>query len=186
MGTQSESPAGYGFSGRLNWLVSGAIGGVVGALLFGGLLWVIDPAIVTETIPAIYGFDPARSISWAFHTFHGLVLGIVFGYLVTRESILGALTADTQIGVLRGTGPAVRLVLAGIVYGFVVWALLPVFVLTVVAPVGGMVDLGFSGIALEILVGHLIYGSLLGALFSVFVDISTESETNDASLEETS
>ncbi|TYL38858.1 hypothetical protein CV102_10135 [Natronococcus pandeyae] len=180
MSTQSETASGYGFGGRLNWLFGGAIGGLAGSLLFGGLLWVVDPEIVIETIPAIYGFDPAQTVGWTFHLLHGLVLGVVFGFLVTRRPILGTITADTQIGFLARSGPLVRLALAGFVYGLAVWALLPVIAATVWAAVGGIADPGFPAMAFEGLVGHLLYGTLLGALFAVFVDIESDAERTDA------
>ena len=177
MTTESASPTDYGLGGSTNWLLGGAIGGVVGSLLFGVLLWVVDPAIVTDTIPGIYGFDPdGATLGWVFHLFHGLVLGLVFGFLISRELILGTITADTQFDVLEETGLTVRFVLAGFVYGLAVWALLPVIAGTVLISIGGA-DPVFPAIAVETLVGHLLYGSLLGALFSVFVD--TESSAED-------
>lgn len=176
MSTESASPTNYGLDGSTNWLLGGAIGGIVGSLLFGALLWVVDPEIVTDTIPGIYGFDTAGGLGWVFHLFHGLVLGLVFGALVSRDPILGTITADTQFDVLEETGLAVRFVLAGFVYGLAVWALLPVIAGTVLISVGGA-DPVFPAIAAETLLGHLLYGLLLGALFSVFVD--TESSAED-------
>lgn len=184
MSAQSESPAGYGFSGRLNWLIGGMVGGVVGSLLFGGFLWVVDPAIVAETIPAIYGFDPAQTVGWTFHMAHGVVLGIVYGFVVTREPVLGALTADVQTGFLANRGLAVRLIIAGLAYGLAVWLLLPVITTAVVISVSGVSDPGFPEVVFEALVGHLLYGCLLGALFSVFVDLTSEAESADTPLEE--
>lgn len=158
MSSQSTSPTGYGFGGRLNWLIGGAVGGVAGSLLFGGVLWVL----------------------------HGLVLGILFGFIVTREPILGTFTADVPIGFLEDTGPGVRLILAGLVYGFAIWALIPVIAATVWVTFGGAAGPGFPGFALESLVGHQLYGTLLGALFSVFVEIESEAERADAPFDDAS
>lgn len=186
MSSQSTSPTGYGFGGRLNWLIGGAVGGVAGSLLFGGVLWVVEPAVVIETIPSMYGFAPAETVGWTFHLLHGLVLGILFGFLVTRDPILGTFTADVPIGFLEDTGPGVRLVLAGLVYGFAIWALIPVIAATVWVTFGGAAGPGFPGFALESLVGHLLYGTLLGALFSVFVEIESEAERADAPFDDAS
>ena len=184
MSTESASPTDYGLGGSTNWLLGGAIGGIVGSLLFGALLWVVDPEIVTDVIPGIYGFDTAGGLGWVFHLFHGLVLGVVFGALVSRETILGTITADTQFTVLEETGLAVRFVLAGFVYGLAVWALLPVVATTVVISVGGG-DPAFPAIAAESLAGHVLYGILLGALFAVFVDTDAAQEV-EAPFEEAS
>ena len=35
-----------GVGGRLNWLFGGALGGFVGAAIFGAVLWLIDPTVV--------------------------------------------------------------------------------------------------------------------------------------------
>jgi hypothetical protein len=176
MSADSQTTAGYGFGGTLKWVVGGAIGGVVGSLLFGALLWVADPAIVAETIPSLYGFDLGEVTGWAFHVLHGLVLGVLFGYLVTRETILGTITADSQIGWLETSRPGVRLTLARFVYGLAIWALIPAIAATVALSLGGLGGSTFPALAFESLVGHVLYGTLLVALFSVFVEIESEAE----------
>jgi hypothetical protein len=176
MSTESASPTDYGLGGSTNWLLGGAIGGIVGSLLFGALLWVFEPTIVTDTVPGIYGVDSgSATIGWLFHLLHGLVLGVVFGAIVSREVILGTLTATTQFDVLEESGLAVRFVLAGAVYGLAIWAVLPVIGGQVLITVG--TDPGFPAIAAESLAGHLLYGALLGALFSVFVEAEPDAET---------
>lgn len=186
MSAQSDSPIRYGIGGSVNWLIGGAVSGVVGSLFFGGLLWTIDSDIVTETIPAIYGLDPSGTVGWIFHLSHGLVLGVVFGFLVTREPILGTLTADVETGFIAAIGPGVRFAGAGIVYGLAVWTVLPVFAQSILTAVRGGGDPGFPVAAFESLVGHLLYGLLLGALFSVFAETESEVKETDAPFEETS
>lgn len=184
MSTQSDSLADYGISGSLDWLVGGAVGGVVGSLLFGGVLWAVDPAIVSETIPAVYGLDPSVTTGAAFHLAHGLVLGVVFGFLVTREPILGALTADVETGFIAAIGPSARITLAGLVYGLAIWGLLPVLVLPAWGTVSGVGNPAFPVVVLESLVGHLLYGVLLGGVFSALVETRPEAEQTEAPFEE--
>lgn len=186
MSIQSKSPDEYGLGGDLNWLVGGAVGGIVGSLLFGGLLWVIDPNIVTETIPAIYGVSPVAPVGWVFHLIHGLVLGVVFGFLVTRPPIFGTLTADVETDFLDARGLSARLTAAGVVYGLAVWTALPVIALSIWVALGIVSNPEFPSTALVSLVGHLLYGFLLGALFSVFVRATPKAQRVDASFEETS
>ncbi|SEH16553.1 hypothetical protein SAMN04487967_2702 [Natronorubrum sediminis] len=184
MSYQIDDPTTFGIGGYANWLVGGAVGGAIGSLLFGAILWVMDPSIITDAIPAIYGLEPIGTAGWLFHLAHGLVIGGVFGLLVTRGPILGTITADVETGFLSAMGPGLRLTLAGVVYGLAVWAVLPVLALTLWTTVGGGADPGFPGLALESLTGHLLYGLLLGALFALITDMTSEIETVDAPFRE--
>ncbi|RRJ31834.1 hypothetical protein [Halocatena pleomorpha] len=186
MNAQAEDSTKDSIGGSLNWLLGGAVGGVVGALIFGGLLWMIDPEIVIETIPAIYGLSPAGPLGWVFHLTHGLVLGIVFGFLVSRSVIFTTLTADVETDIIATTGPRLRFIAAGIVYGLAVWTVLPVTALSIWIAVGGVNDPAFPATAIESLLGHVLYGLLLGALFSILVDITPEAEESDAPFREAS
>lgn len=186
MSAQADSPTEFGVGGSLDWLIGGAVGGVVGSFIFGVLLWTVEPDIVAVAIPAIYGLDTGGLLGWAFHLMHGLVLGVVFGFLSTREPVLGTLTADVETGFIAAMGPGTRFVLAGVVYGLAIWVVLPGIVLSIWMSVGGRSDPGFPAVAFESLVGHLIFGLLLGALFPVFVEIAPEVEETEAPFEERS
>lgn len=183
MDGQTRDTSTYGLGGRWNWLLGGAAGGAVGSLLFGIVLWLIDPAAVTEAIPAVYGLDPG-AVGWGFHILHGIVLGIIFGFLVSRGPVMGALTADVETGFIATLGPTARVTLAGMVYGLAIWALLPVVILPVVTGIGGTAEPTFPGVAIESLLGHLLYGLLVGWLFSVFVETGAEAARADAPFEE--
>ncbi len=172
-----------GFGGPLNWLLGGAVGGLVGSALFGAVLWLVEPTIVTETVPALYGVDPG-AVGWAFHLGHGLVLGVIFGFLVTREPFLGTLAAEVETGFIAAMGLHTRFALAGLVYGLAVWAILPVIALSLWIAIGGLADPGFPAAAFGTLVGHLLYGLLLGALFSLFVAVGPEAAAAEAPFEE--
>lgn len=184
MDVQPDSPTEHGIGGSLNWLISGAIAGIVSSLVFGGVLWAINPAIVTQVIPAVYGLTSVGIVGWGFHLIHGLVLGVIFGFLVTRAPILGTLTADVETGFIAAMGPGLRLAGAGIVYGLAVWTALPVIFLSI-WDINESVPV-FPALTPASLVGHLLYGLLLGALFSVFVEIAHEAEETEAPFEEAS
>lgn len=183
---RSDGSPAIGLGGGLNWLVGGALSGVVGSAAFGVLLWAIDPDYVAAGVPAIYGLEPASVVGWALHLLHGLVLGTIFGFVVTREPVLGTLTADVETDFIAAMGPGLRFTLAGLAFGLAVWALLPVIVLSAWASAGGTAEPGFPGPAVESLVGHMIYGLLLGALFSVLVETAPEAEETEAPFEEAS
>jgi len=185
MDSQTNTLTRIGVGGQLNWLIGGALGGLGGAAIFGALLWLIDPTIVSEAIPTVYGFESGGPTGWAFHLANGSFLGIVFAFLVTREPILGTLTADVETPLLDSIDPNGRIILSGIVYGILVWVLIPgvlfsilmtVYEISTILPWGSV----FS------LVGHLLYGALLGALVSVFIDLEREVSQADAPFEEAS
>lgn len=186
MSAQSENSIGGGIDSGLHWFIGGAVGGVVGALIFGGLLWMIDPEIVIETIPAIYGLSPGSFLGWGFHLAHGLVLGVVFGLLVSRPMIAGTLTADVETDAIAAMGPRLRLTAAGVVYGLAVWTVLPVTAVSLWTAIGGVSAPAFPSTAVESLVGHVLYGLLLGALFSLLVEMAPRDQQTEAPFEEAS
>lgn len=171
MSDQATSLTDYGYEGRLDWLISGAIGGVAGAVAFGSLLGLVTPNIVSITIPSLYGLEPGGSAGWMVHLLHGLVLGVIFGFLVSRESVLRTLIMDTEIDVLAGLGPSRRLIIAGIVYGLAIWISLPLLVVPLLTSVTGASAPDFSGALVESLAGHLLFGLTLGFVFSSFIRI---------------
>ena len=99
-------------------LAAGAVGGFVGSLLMGALLWTLTPGTLQMAIPAMYGVEgPAPGVGWAFHQFHGVVLGLVY--------VLGVENVGSLRRTARRPGGAVGL---GVGYGIATTAL-PVFVM---------------------------------------------------------
>ena len=131
----------------------GAVGGVLGGIAFGLIMQFVIPAPVLEmAIPAMYGVEgPALAAGWAFHLFHAAVLGLVYVAAV-RLGGLGGYAASAGSGI--GLGAA---------YGVVVWAALAVIVMPI-----WLSTVGFPGapplpnVAVPSLVGHVVYGAVLG------------------------
>lgn len=185
MNSQTDPATNKGVGGRLNWMVGGAIGGLVGAVVFGGVLWVVNPTIVTESIPQMYRFEGGGLAGWAFHIAHGIVLGIIFGFIITRNLVLGILTADVDTPFIDGLKLNTRIMGAGMVYGLSIWVFLTGFLVMVLAILGDVGD-PFPLASVSNLVGHLFYGIILGALVSVFTDLESEAHESDATFEESS
>lgn len=172
MSGESDTTAAFGLSGNTGWLVGGALGGAIGAIAFGIVMLLLDPDVLEAAIPAIYGLEPAGLLGWGIHIAHGIVLGLVFGLLVTRPSILGMLRTDVETDVLSRSGIILRLIGAGLVYGITVWAILPLLVLPVwIDAVGGSGAELISGAAAGSLLGHALFGVVLGAVFATIVDL---------------
>lgn len=182
MSDRVAQPRRFGFGARWNWLFGGFIGGVVGAILFGAIVWVIDPDIIVETIPALYGLE-SGPIGWGLHVAHGALLGVIFGFIITRQLILGTLGAHVETEFIAEMGLRTRIVLAGFVYGIAVWTALPLVAQTIWAA-GGLPSPGFPFASIEILIGHIVFGVLLGLLFSIVVDIGPAVERAEDPFEE--
>lgn len=183
MGSQTNTLTGRGVGGRFNWLLGGAIGGLAGAAIFGILLWLVDPTIVSESIPTLYGIEGGGPTGWAFHSVHGIVLGAAFGFLITRKPAMGTLTADVETPIIDSMGANARIVAAGLVYGLAIWTLFPVLILSVLMSFGDTAET-LPWASIYTLVGHMLYGMLLGALVSVVTDIEIEVQESEAPFEE--
>ena len=171
MATEFE-PAGFGIGGTIGWAVGGALGGGIAAAAFGLLMWVLDPEIVEAAIPAIYGFDQSTVLGMSFHLLHGAVLGLVFGFVVTRPWILGIIVGADRTETVSETGLTLRVIASGFVFGLAIWAILPVIVLPAwVDAVGGPAAGEFPTAAVESMIGHMVFGLVLGLVFAVVVNL---------------
>lgn len=168
----TETETGFGIGGTIGWTIGGALGGAIAAGAFAVVMWLFDPEILTGAIPSIYGFDPSSVLGLTIHFLHGIVLGIVFGVLVTRPTILGMLQTSAETETVSEMGLTLRIVAAGFVFGLAIWAILPVIVLPVWEQAIGPAGAGdFPAVAVESMVGHMTFGLVLGLVFAVTVDL---------------
>ncbi len=132
---------------------AGVAGGLVGGLVFGAMMSVMTPPVLEMGIPAMYGIEgPAGAIGWAIHMSHGAIIGLGFAAIASVKPDL-AESAGTSVGV-------------GVGYGFLVWVALAVIVMPI-----WLSAVGFPGapplpnVGVESLVGHVVYGAVLGAVY---------------------
>lgn len=176
MSAESDNTSDFGVRSSLGWPVVGAIGGAAGAGALGLILWLIQPEAIEAAIPAAYGFDPSSVLGWAIHLGQGAVLGIIFGFIVTRSVILGVLRTDVETDPLSGTSDTTRVAAAGVVYGLAIWSILPALILPALTDaIGGQAAGEFPAVALESLAGHILFGIVLGLVFAMFVDLTDRS-----------
>lgn len=148
------------------WWLGGLLGGVIGAVGFGALTVLLDPEFLEATVPGLYGVDPATSAGVALHLVHGAVLGLVFAAVLGSDAF-GGIVGDEPV--LGDTTATVRAGLAGLAYGVTIWALLPVVVVPLWAA-GTGIEAEVPTLALESLLGHVVYGLLLGATYAAVTD----------------
>lgn len=141
-------------SHRINW-PAGFAGGVVGTTAFGVMLTVMMPDVIEVAIPSMYGLAPPPDllIGWVVHLVHGVILGVVFARLVGLAGV-------------SGDSPAAA-VAAGVGYAVVVWLVLAAFVMPVwLSAVGSPADPPLPNFSVPSLIGHAVFGLLLGAVYA--------------------
>lgn len=178
MSTESDNTSSFGVRSAIGWPIGGAVGGAIGAAVFGLVIWFFQPEAIEAAIPSAYGIDPAGVTGWLIHIGHGIVLGLIFGFIVTRRPVLGAIRMNPETDAISNTSVAIRVVGAGVAYGIAVWAILPVIVLPAWMEAFGTGDGGFPIVAVESLLGHVLFGIVLGLVFAVIVDL-TDRETGE-------
>lgn len=132
---------------------AGVIGGLGGGLVFGIMLSTMMPDIIAGAIPGLYGLSGGLA-GWTIHMAHSAVLGVVFAGFARA-----APQYTNSVGKSLG---------AGLVYGIVLWAVLgavvmPIWVGAVLPMTPPVPDINPMS-----LMGHVVYGGLLGLLYPVF------------------
>lgn len=136
---------------------AGAIGGIAGGLVFGVMMTMMMPEIMAGAIPGMYGFGESPAAGWVLHLFHSVVLGVVFAAIVAAKPDIAASTGKSL-----GTSVA---------YGVVLWVVLATFVMP--AWVGAMTPMAppVPNVNPMSLVGHVVYGAVLGAVFPALTEL---------------
>jgi hypothetical protein len=141
-----------------NWK-AGTTAGLVGGLLFGAMLSVQMTPVIEVAIPSMYGLAPPPNgtFGWIVHMSHSAVLGVAFAALVGIAGLHGASAGGK--------------VIAGLVYGVVLWVLLAVIVMPVwLDVVGSPANPPLPNVSTMSLVGHAVYGVGLGVAYSALED----------------
>lgn len=133
------------------------LAGVAAGVVFGVMIQFVLGRMTT--IGALYTLgDPSLSIGWIAHMIHSGLFAIVYA-LATRLDALRAYADAPTTGVVTGAA-----------FGFVLWFvnigfLWPVWLNAVGV---GSLPVPYHAEAIRPLVGHLIWGGLLGVLFPLF------------------
>jgi uncharacterized membrane protein YagU involved in acid resistance len=138
-----------------NWK-GGVLAGVAGGVVMGVMLTLQMTPVIEMAIPAMYGLQGGL-LGWVIHVSHGAVLGVVFA------GIAGALGYGDDAARSAGLGVA---------YGVVIWVVLAALVMPV-----WLSAVGFPGAPPlpnfnpTSLVGHVVYGFVLGIVYPFVRDL---------------
>lgn len=111
MSTETQSPT---VDGRTGSWQAGAVGGVVGALVMGGLVLAMNPPTLAVANPSLYGLapPPTPGVGLFVHVSHGAVLGVVFAGVADALDLsdpTGLLGARLAWGIVTRVGFAALL-----------------------------------------------------------------------------
>lgn len=143
------------FEEHFTWL-GGAAAGVVATVVMGLGMWLVEPALLVEYIPGLYGFGGSLAVGWLVHLFHGALFGLAFAVVMADPSLVGV------------TARVWKSVVAGVVFGIV----LAVVGMGVIMPMWSSA-MGIAGVATvpfvtgTLLAWHVLFGAVLGGLFAV-------------------
>ena len=139
-----------------NWK-AGVVGGIVGAIVMGGLVLAMRTPVLAVAIPSLYTLAPPASpgLGLAVHLSHGAVLGVIFAGFVDAFDLD---SATAQLG-------------AGIGWGVVTWVVLAALVMPAwLSVVGSPASPPLPNFAPPSLLWHAVYGAVLGAVYASIAD----------------
>jgi hypothetical protein len=149
--TATETAASTGF-GLADWQ-AGTVAGVAGGIAMGVMLTMQMTPVIEHAIPAMYGLDGGLE-GWVIHVSHAAVLGVAF-----------AAVLDAADGTDWGLG---RTAAVGVGFGVVLWVVLAVLVMPIwLGAVGFPNAPALPNVSVQSLVGHVVYGAVLGVAYAV-------------------
>ena len=122
-------------------LTSGFIAGLAGAFVFGMMMLMMG---MLAMVGKLIGTD-STMLAFAFHMLNGGIIGLIFALL------LGSSIKKNGKSVLLGT-----------VYGVVWWFLGPLLLMPIMMGMGPQLHSAGMTAAMPSLIGHVIFGAILG------------------------
>lgn len=151
--TQTETTATT--STGLNDWQAGVVGGLVGGVAMGAIIWMMNPAVIVGAIAGLYTLQGSAIAGWVAHLAHSAILGVIFATILS----VGALSEYAS-----RPAPSAGL---GIIWGFVLWVVAAGLIMPLwLAAVGFPMVPPFPNWSLPgSLIPHLVYGVILGVLY---------------------
>lgn len=136
-------------------IVTGIVAGLIGGLVFGMMMQMMTaPTPDGGTMPlmvmvAMVVGSTSLMVGWLYHLFNSAVIGAIFGWL------LGSRVHGYGSGLIWGA-----------VYGVVWWVLGPLLLMPILLGMPPFAPLQMMpSVAIGSLIGHIIYGLIVGAVF---------------------
>ena len=139
-----------------NWK-AGVVAGIVGSVVMGALVLLMNPPTLAVAIPSLYTLAPPASpgIGLFVHTSHGAVLGVAFAALARGFDVQ---SHRTLVGL-------------GLAWGVVTWVVLAALLMPVwLSAVGSPANPPFPNFAVPSLLWHVVYGLVLGGAYVAVED----------------
>ncbi|ADQ65790.1 hypothetical protein C499_11321 [Halogeometricum borinquense DSM 11551] len=132
---------------------AGVLAGIIGGIVMGAMMVVQMRSALEVAIPSMYFFSGGLA-GFTIHVAHGAILGVVFAAVAATRNL--------------STGQSLGL---GVAYGVALWAVLAVFVMPVwLSVVGSPANPPLPNVNVTSLVGHVVYGGVVGVAYSAVRD----------------
>lgn len=141
---------------KIHW-VHGAVAGLVAAVAMGIAITLVDASVLGEAISGMYGFEGSLVAGWVAHLLHGTLFGVIFAVILS-DPILYRVSEWTWKTILAGAVFGLVLALAGAGLIMPVW----------LAAAGVESSTSIPNVSVPLVLYHLLYGLVLGAVFRVF------------------
>ncbi len=136
-------------------IAAGAVSGLVGGVVLDGLMWTLPTtaargSMVAFATGAVHAASPA--VGWIVYPAYGVVLGALFGWLLHGEQL------DDLPAALWGA-----------VYGIGWWVIAEVILIPALFAAWPFSAAGLArmrDVAVPLLIGHVVYGAVLGLMWS--------------------
>lgn len=126
-----------------NQVKIGLWGGLIGGFVFGLMMTIID---VLPMVAMLVGSTSA-GVGFIVHMIFSAIIGILF------------------VATLRPIIASVGSIAAGLMYGFLWWVLGPLLIMPILLGMGSQLSIAGMQAALPSLLGHLVYGFILGITY---------------------
>lgn len=137
-------------TGTVDW-TSAVLAGVGAGIAMGLLIQFVMG--IMPIIGALYGVE-SLAAGWIAHLLHSVAFALVFAAVVSRPPLSEYAESTASIAGL------------GLAYGVVLWLVAAAIVMPIWMGLVGLPSPGVPNVNPQSLVGHLVYGALLGGLYA--------------------
>ncbi|SIQ86851.1 hypothetical protein SAMN05421858_0648 [Haladaptatus litoreus] len=140
---------------RENAWQSGVLSGLIAGAVMGVMLTMQMRPVIEHAIPALWGLDGGAA-GWTIHMINSAIFGVLFAAMV---SLTGLRSSADSVG---------KSAAIGLGYGVLVWVVAAVIVMPIwLQAVGFPMAPSLPNISVQSLLGHAVFGVVLGALYPV-------------------